>query len=91
MAAHAPRSTHSLLLQSILIANTSPKTILSYIAFLPQFVGSHLSTGLQLPVMCGILAVTSLITDSGYALLAGRTRLKKRITGALLLGTGRGA
>ena len=95
-----PRSTHALVLQGFLIAITNPKAILFYIAFLPQFADPRLPAGPQLLVMSGTMITMGMITDSGYALLAGRLRgwltapgrrrLQGRITGGLLIGTGCG-
>jgi threonine/homoserine/homoserine lactone efflux protein len=87
-------------LQGFLIAITNPKAIVFYIAFLPQFIDSHLAAGPQLLVMIGTMIVMALLSDSAYALLAGRARgwfttparrrLQSRITGTLLIGVGCG-
>lgn len=95
-----PRSPRAVFLQGFLIAITNPKTIVFYIAFLPQFIDPHLPAGQQLLAMTGVTIVIALITDSTYAVLAGRVRgwftapgrrrLQGRITGTLLIGTGCG-
>jgi threonine/homoserine/homoserine lactone efflux protein len=87
-------------LQGFLIAITNPKAIVFYIAFLPQFVDSELPPGPQLIAMIGTMIVMALLSDSAYALLAGRARswfsapgrrrLQSRITGTLLIGVGCG-
>ena len=92
----AKRSARVVLLQGFLIGITNPKAIVFYIAFLPQFVDSHLPPGPQLLVMTGSMIVMALLSDSAYALLAGRARiwftapgrrrLQSRITGTLLIG-----
>lgn len=92
----AKRSSRVVLLQGFLIGITNPKAIVFYIAFLPQFVDSHLPPGPQLLVMTGSMIVMALLSDSAYALLAGRARiwftvpgrrrLQSRITGTLLIG-----
>jgi threonine/homoserine/homoserine lactone efflux protein len=96
----AKRSSRVLLLQGFLIGITNPKAIVFYIAFLPQFVDSHLPPGPQLLVMTGSMILMALLSDSAYALLAGRARiwfmapgrrrLQSRITGTLLIGVGCG-
>ena len=83
-----------------LIALTNPKAIVFYIAFLPQFIDSHLPAGPQLLALIGTMIVMALLSDSAYALLAGRARgwfttparrrLQNRITGTLLIGVGCG-
>ena len=96
----AKRSTRAVFLQGFVIAITNPKALLFYVAFLPQFVDSHLPAGPQLLVMIGTMIVMALLSDSAYALLAGRARgwftaptrrrLQNRITGTLLIGVGCG-
>ncbi|HEX3844443.1 MAG TPA: LysE family translocator [Steroidobacteraceae bacterium] len=97
----APRQpAPAVFLQGFLIAITNPKAIIFYIAFLPQFIDSHLPAGPQLLVMIGTMIVMALLTDSIYALLAGRARgwfmaprrrrLQARVTGTLLIGVGCG-
>ena len=96
IAPAAKRSSRVVFLQGFLIGITNPKAIVFYIAFLPQFVDSHLPAGPQLLVMTGTMIVMALLSDSAYALLAGRAqiwftapgrrRLQSRITGTLLIG-----
>ncbi len=71
----AKRSSRDVFLQGFLIAITNPKALVFYIAFLPQFVDSHLPAGPQLLVMIGTMIVMALLSDGAYALLAGRTRV----------------
>jgi threonine/homoserine/homoserine lactone efflux protein len=99
-ASAAPRSPRAVFLQGFVIAITNPKAIVFYIAFLPQFVDPHLPAGPQLLVMSATMIAIALVSDSAYALLAGRLRtwfgapkrrrLHARITGTLLIGTGFG-
>ena len=96
IAPAAKRSSRAVFLQGFLIGITNPKAIVFYIAFLPQFVDSHLPAGPQLLVMTGTMIVMALLSDSAYALLAGRARiwftaperrrLQSRIIGTLLIG-----
>ena len=96
----AKQRAHTVFLQGFLIAITNPKAIIFYIAFLPQFVDSHLPAGPQLMVMIGTMIVMAFLSDSAYALLAGRARgwftapkrrrLQGRVTGTLLMGLGCG-
>jgi len=94
------RSPRAVFVQGFLIAITNPKAIIFYIAFLPQFVDAHLPAGPQLLLMIGTMIVMALLSDSLYALLAGRARgwfaaperrrLQGRVTGTLLIGVGCG-
>ena len=94
------QSSRAIFLQGFLVAITNPKAIVFYIAFLPQFVDPHLPAGPQLLLMIGTIIGMTLLFDSGYALLAGRTRtwfiapgrrrLQCRISGTLLIGIGCG-
>lgn len=96
----AAKQPRTVFLQGFLIAITNPKAIIFYIAFLPQFVDSRLPAGPQLMVMIGTMIVMAFLSDSAYALLAGRVRgwfkaprrrrLQARITGTLLIGVGCG-
>lgn len=93
-----PSSRPAVFWQGFVVALTNPKTIVFYAAFFPQFMVPTLPTGIQLVV----LSVTFLIIVNGvdlvYAALAGRLRplltgerrgrIRNRITGALLVGTG---
>ena len=94
------RSPRAVFLQGLMIAATNPKTILFYIAFFPQFIDPSLPAGPQLALMSVTMITIATISDSAYALLAGRARgwftaparrrLQARITGSLLIGTGFG-
>ncbi|HEX5458977.1 MAG TPA: LysE family translocator [Steroidobacteraceae bacterium] len=96
----AERSSRAVFVQGFLIAITNPKAIIFYIAFLPQFIDAHLPAGAQLLVMIATMIVMALLSDSLYALLAGRARgwfaapgrrrLQSRVTGTLLIGVGCG-
>lgn len=100
MSPSAKKSSRTVFVQGFLIAITNPKAIIFYIAFLPQFVDSHLSAGPQLLAMIATMIVMALLSDSAYALLAGRARgwftaparrrLQNRVTGTLLIGLGCG-
>lgn len=100
LAMPAAQSSQAVFMQGFLIAITNPKAIVFYIAFLPQFIDAHLPAGPQLLIMSGTMVVMAVLSDSAYALLAGRARgwftaparrrLQARITGTLLIGVGCG-
>lgn len=99
MAAPARRKS-TVFLQGVMIAVTNPKTILFYIAFLPQFLDASLPLGPQLVAMSIAMVLIATLFDSMYAVLAGRARRwfadprrqrwQARITGSLLIVTGLG-
>jgi threonine/homoserine/homoserine lactone efflux protein len=84
-----PRRARTVMAQGFLIGVTNPKAILFYIAFFPQFLD---------PTLAGAFIAIAVVLDSSYALLAGRvrrhmidpvlSRIRQRITGTLLIGTG---
>mgnify|MGYP003984403323 CR=1 FL=1 len=98
--AGAPRDKSAVFWQGIIVAITNPKTILFYAAFFPQFIDTAAPLALQLILMSVSFVVIAATFDTGYALLAGRlrgvlsgarrARLRSRITGCLLIGTGIG-
>ena len=98
--AGARRTKATVFWQGILVAITNPKAILFYAAFFPQFIDPAAPLGPQLALMSVSFVVIAIVFDSGYALLAGRlrgflqggrrARIRSRITGCLLIGTGIG-
>ncbi|MDP6692061.1 MAG: LysE family translocator [Alphaproteobacteria bacterium] len=98
--AGARRTKTAVFWQGIVVAITNPKTILFYAAFFPQFIDPGAPLGPQLVLMSVSFVVIATTFDTGYALLAGRlrgfltggrrARIRSRITGALLIGTGIG-
>lgn len=86
--------------QGFLVAITNPKTLLFYAAFFPQFVDPTQPAGPQLSLLAVTFVVVATVLDTMYALLAGRmraffrserrARIRNRITGTLLIGTGIG-
>jgi threonine/homoserine/homoserine lactone efflux protein len=74
-AGRAPRSTWRLLLQGLLVGVTNPKTIVFFIAVLPQFVDySAGAIPLQMLELGSLFVAIALVTDSGWALAAGVAR-----------------
>ena len=98
--AGVPKAKATVFWQGIVVAITNPKTILFYAAFFPQFIDAAVPLVPQLVLMSVTFVVIAAIFDSGYALLAGRLRgallgsrcakIRSRITGSLLIGTGIG-
>jgi threonine/homoserine/homoserine lactone efflux protein len=85
-------------LQGFIVGITNPKMILFYAAFFPQFLDPALPAGGQLFVLSLTFLIIATILDSSFAILAGklrpwltgerRGRIRNRITGTLLIGTG---
>ncbi len=92
--------SHAAVRQGFLVAVLNPKTALFFLAFLPQFTDpGRGGLGAQLLVLGGIFVGIGLVTDGGYALLAGAVRawlrehpgfprVEARAAGLLYLGLG---
>lgn len=86
--------------QGFIVAITNPKTLLFYAAFFPQFIDPAQPAGPQLVLLAVTFVVIATVLDTMYAMLAGRmrtyfndakrARMRNRITGTLLIGTGIG-
>ncbi len=92
------RPGKSLFLQGFIVAITNPKTIIFYAALFPQFMDPALPTGQQVLILSITFIAVVPCVDVTYAILAGRmrplligarrARIRNRITGVLLAGTG---
>jgi threonine/homoserine/homoserine lactone efflux protein len=70
-----PQTKARIVLDGFTVGVTNPKAIVFYAAILPQFVNRQAGhVPLQLIVLGAIMAGIALLSDSGYALLAGRVR-----------------
>jgi len=97
-ASKPAKAGRSLFLQGVVVAITNPKTIVFYAAFFPQFTNPTLPISGQLAILSMTFLVVAGSLDLTYAALAGRlrqwlsgkrrARIRNRITGALLMGTG---
>lgn len=93
-----PRPDRAAFLRGVLVSLTNPKTLLFYAALLPQFVEPSRPAGPQLVLLAATFVVLAAAGDSLWAifagrarrLLAGRGRLRNRLTGGALLGAGIG-
>ena len=80
------------------VALTNPKTLLFFGAFFPQFVDPSRPIGPQIALLSATFLILICVIDSGWALAAGRARrvlaartlLRNRISGALLVIAGIG-
>jgi len=97
VAAAPQRLMNRLFWQGLLLATVNPKTLLFNAAFLPQFVGRDAGFASLLNVAAVYLGVL-FAGDMAWALLASRAapivsrfgRLRHRLTGGLLIGSGIG-
>jgi homoserine/homoserine lactone efflux protein len=91
----APRG--GFFLQGLLVAVSNPKTLIFFGAFIPQFIDHGLPYAPQILIM-GLTALAfAAVSDSAYAIVAGRAgqalsagrvRLLSRISGGFLIGGG---
>jgi threonine/homoserine/homoserine lactone efflux protein len=84
-------------LQGFLVALSNPKVLVFFGAFIPQFMDMNRDHVSQVALLGVTFMITGAITDSIYALLAGRarsffsarrTRLVSRISGGFMIGGG---
>jgi threonine/homoserine/homoserine lactone efflux protein len=93
-----PRSTRAIAARAVLVALTNPKTLLFFGAFFPQFLDPTRNPTQQLAIMAVTFFVAAAVSDSCWALAAGRARpvlvragrCVNRITGSVLLTCGLG-
>ena len=93
-------SPNRLYWRGFVVNATNPKTLFFYAAFFPQFVDPAGPLPLQLILLCATFLIIATLLDGSYALLGGRlrgllgaprwSRLRKRLTGSLLIGAGLG-
>lgn len=70
-----PRSTVRLLAQGFIVGVTNPKTIVFFIAVLPQFVNYPAGNiPLQMLILGTVFMIMAVISDGAWALLAGVAR-----------------
>jgi homoserine/homoserine lactone efflux protein len=96
--AAAPRPPRGgFLTQGVLVALSNPKTLIFFGAFFPQFIDPARDHGLQILIMGLTAMLVAALSDSAYALAAGRAgralsakrvRLMSRVSGAFLIGGG---
>ena len=91
----APRG--GFFLQGFLVAVSNPKTLLFFGAFIPQFIDHTLDYAPQIVIMGITALVFAALSDSTYAMVAGRAgralsarrvKLLSRISGGFLIGGG---
>ncbi len=71
----APASSWSVLRQGFVVGVTNPKTIVFFVAALPQFVNFHAgNVPLQMMILGLVFTLVALICDGIWALLAGTAR-----------------
>jgi threonine/homoserine/homoserine lactone efflux protein len=82
----------------MLVSLTNPKTLFFYSAFFPQFISAEHDITRQVVVLSLTFLVLAMLLDGGWAVLAGRARaflagrgkVRNRISGGLLIGAGVG-
>jgi threonine/homoserine/homoserine lactone efflux protein len=93
----APAPRGGFFLQGLLVAISNPKTLIFFGAFFPQFMDPAGDHALQVVIMGLTAMIFAAVSDSGYALLAGRAgkmltakRIKalSRVSGGFLIGGG---
>lgn len=97
MEAERHRTLRGYVLQGFFVIWANPKALLFFGAFLPQFVVDSGSALPQIVLLGGLFMLVTTLSDSVYAVLAGRARhwitaarvkLVSRVSGAMLIGGG---
>lgn len=71
----APRSSHRLFADGVVVSVLNPKIAVFFLAYLPQFVDPSRGPVPQQVLLLGLLYVAlALFTDGGYSILAGHLR-----------------
>jgi threonine/homoserine/homoserine lactone efflux protein len=71
-----PASAWRVLQQGFIVGATNPKTIVFFVAALPQFVNFHAgNVPLQMIILGLVFTVVAFVCDSVWALIAGTARL----------------
>ncbi|WP_157014217.1 LysE family translocator [Mesorhizobium xinjiangense] len=93
-----PRTPHGgFVLQGFLVAMSNPKTLVFFGAFIPQFIDPGRDYAPQILIMGATALAVAAMSDSVYAVAAGRAgralstrriRLLARISGSFLIGGG---
>jgi threonine/homoserine/homoserine lactone efflux protein len=86
-------SMRAMFMRGFVVSLTNPKTLLFYSAFLPQFVSPGADKTFQLMLLAASFLLIATMLDSGWALLADKSRgvlgvsgrLLNRITGGMFL------
>jgi homoserine/homoserine lactone efflux protein len=93
----APAPRGGFFLQGLLVAISNPKTLIFFGAFFPQFMDPAGDHALQVVIMGLTAMIFAAVSDSGYALLAGRAgkmltanriKMLSRVSGGFLIGGG---
>ncbi len=93
-----PRSARQIFMRGLLVSLTNPKTLFFYGAFFPQFLDPARDLTTQILVLSLTFLALAVLLDGAWAVLAGRARgflagrgrLRNRISGGLLMGAGLG-
>ena len=70
----APSEGRRALLTGLVVGLTNPKTIVFFVAFLPQFTDETAAAGPQIALLGLVFAVMAITSDSIWAILAGKAR-----------------
>ena len=71
---HAPSEGRRALLTGLVVGLTNPKTIVFFVAFLPQFTDGSAAAGPQIALLGLVFAAMAITSDSMWAILAGKAR-----------------
>jgi threonine/homoserine/homoserine lactone efflux protein len=70
-----PERTGAALMTGFVVGVTNPKTVLFFVAFLPQFTSPAAATAPQIALLGLVFALMEVVSDSVWVTLAGKARL----------------
>jgi threonine/homoserine/homoserine lactone efflux protein len=70
-----PERARAAFMTGFVVGVTNPKTVLFFVAFLPQFTSTSATTAPQIALLGLVFALMELVSDSVWATVAGRARL----------------
>jgi homoserine/homoserine lactone efflux protein len=90
------KSPRAMVTRALLVSMTNPKTLFFYGAFFPQFISPDRTLLPQVLLLSATFVLLAILLDGSWALaagrarhlLAGRGRLRNRISGGMLIGAG---
>ncbi|MFZ6644106.1 LysE family translocator [Undibacterium sp. TJN25] len=93
-----PQSGRRIYLNALMLQLTNPKTLLMFVAILPQFIDPHQPVGLQMSILAACSMIPEFFILLGYGMLASKAShwatqprysvITERIVGTLVLAAG---
>lgn len=93
-----PQSRYRIFVSALMLQLTNPKSLLMFVAILPQFIDPHVPIGLQMIILAACSIIPEFFILLGYGMLASKAShwatqprysvITERIAGSLVLAAG---